>query len=347
MYGRTSRPQAPRPAAVTRGGVAGVRSAYRAQGADAPFSDARAHHGVAFEGYFWRVTDPGTGGVVVALLGICRDRDGRSWATAALAGHPGGVVRRATLDRAAGDPARLALHGATADGRSRVHADERRVTFALGEDAHLTVEVERPVRWPRRALGGTGPAQVVPGLSQYWHPWLLDGTARGSARLGERTWNLDGARVYAEKNWGGGGFPAAWWWGQAHGFAREDATVAFAGGRAGLGPLRLTATSVIVRAGREVVRLTRPPGLLRADTQQPGRWHIAGRTARHTLELEGHAVPAEAHRLPVPLPAQRRELPEGSAQHLAGELRVLLRRGRRTILDDTSHLAGLELGRGT
>ncbi|MCP9490702.1 MAG: tocopherol cyclase family protein [Solirubrobacteraceae bacterium MAG38_C4-C5] len=322
-----------------------MRSAYRARGADPPLGDLRAHHAVAFEGYFWRVTDPGEGGVVIALLGVCRDANGRSWATAALAGHPGGVVRRATLDSAAGDPARLAVCGATADGGAWVRADARQVTFALGDDAHLALEVERPVRWPRRALGGIGPAQLVPGLSQYWHPWLLDGVARGSARLGERTWNLDGARVYAEKNWGGGGFPAAWWWGQAHGFAREDATVAFAGGRAGLGPLRLTATSVVVRAGREVVRLTRPPGLLRVDVG-PGRWRIAGRTGRHTLELEGAAAPADAQRLPVPLPAQRRELPEGSAQHLAGELGVLLRRGRRTILDDTSSLAGLELGRG-
>ncbi|HEV2820565.1 MAG TPA: tocopherol cyclase family protein [Solirubrobacteraceae bacterium] len=283
--------------------------------------------------------------MVVALLGVCRDRDGRSWATAALAGHPGGLVRRASLSHAAGDPARLAVHGATADGGAWVRADERQVTFALGEDAHLALEVERPVRWPRRALGGIGPAQLVPGLSQYWHPWLLDGAARGSVRLGERVWDLGAARVYAEKNWGAGGFPSAWWWGQAHGFAREDATVAFAGGRAGVGPLRLTATSVVVRAGREVVRLTRPPGLLRVETA-PGRWYIAGRTARHTLELESVATPADAHRLPVPLPARRCELPEGSAQHLVGELRVLLRRGRRTILDDSSRLAGLELGRG-
>lgn len=330
---------------MARGVVARLRCAYRARGADLPFGDQRAHHRVAFEGYFWRVTDPHRGGVLIALLGVCRDTDGRSWATAALAGHPGGVVRRATLDHAAGDPTRLAVRGATTDGRAWVRADERQVTFALGGDAILTLEVECPVRWPGRALGGIGPAQLVPGLSQYWHPWLLDGVARGSARLGERTWNLDGARVYAEKNWGAGGFPAAWWWGQAHGFAREDATVAFAGGSAGLGPLRLTATSVVVRVGREVVRLTRPPGLLHVDVA-PGRWHVAGRTGRHTLELEGAAAPADAHRLPVPLPAQRRELPEGSAQHLAGELRVVLRRGRRTILDDTSRLAGLELGRG-
>ena len=86
-----------------------LRRAYRARGADLPFGDPRAHHAAAFEGYFWRVTDPGGGGVVIALLGVCRDAHGRSWATAALAGHPGGAVRRATLDHASGDPARLAV----------------------------------------------------------------------------------------------------------------------------------------------------------------------------------------------------------------------------------------------
>lgn len=325
--------------------TARLRSAYRRTGADPPFGDPRAHHGVALEGYFWRCTDATRGAVVIALLGICRDARGRSWATAALAGHPGGLVRHATLDSAEGDSRRLDVGGTTRDGAAMVRADERRVTFALGADAHLALEVECPVLWPRRAFAGSGPAQVVPGLSQYWHPWLLDGRARGIARLGDRTWELDGVRVYAEKNWGAAGFPAAWWWGQAHGLGREDATVAFAGGRAGVGPLRLTATSVVVRAGDEVVRLTRPPAPLGVDAA-PGCWHIAGRTPRHTLELEASAARPDAHPLPVPIPAQRRELPQGSAQHLAGELRVHLRRGRRTVLDATSRLAGLELGRG-
>ena len=35
---------------------------YRSTGADLPFGNPlRAHRGVAMEGYFWRITDPGTG----------------------------------------------------------------------------------------------------------------------------------------------------------------------------------------------------------------------------------------------------------------------------------------------
>jgi tocopherol cyclase len=57
----------------------------------------------------------------------------------------------------------------------------------------------------------------VPALNQYWHPWLLGGRATGTVSMDGETWSLDGAQVYAEKNWGKEGFPEAWWWGQAQG----------------------------------------------------------------------------------------------------------------------------------
>jgi len=318
----------------------------RAAGANPPFGDPRAHHGVALEGYFWRFTDPAARRVVVVLLGISRDAAGAGWGTAALASHPGGFVRSATLPRAAGHARRLQVSAEHPDGTVALRADTRTLAVDLGAGAALHAELEDSVLWPRRAFGGSGPAQVVPGLSQYWHPWLLGGRVRGSAWLDGEEVGLGGARPYAEKNWGAGGFPDVWWWGQAQAFPHDDACVAFAGGRAGVGPLRALATSVVVRVDQEVVRLTRPPGLLgvRADHS---RWRIRGRTARHVLELEGTAAGTPAHRLPVPVPRQRREIPGGSAQHLAGELRVHLRRGGRTVLEGTSPLAGLELGRGS
>jgi len=326
--------------------MARVAARLRATGADPPFGDPRGHHGVALEGYFWRFTDPPSGRVVVVLLGISRDAGGAGWGTVALASHPGGFVRSATLPRAGGHPHRLQVAAQHADGTAAVRADARTLAVDLGVGATLRAEVEESVPWPRRAFGGSGPAQVVPGLSQYWHPWLLGGRVRGSACLGGEEVGLDGARAYAEKNWGAGGFPDVWWWGHAQAFSREDVCVAFAGGRAGVGPLRALATSVVVRVDDEVVRLTRPPGLLDVRADHRG-WRIRGRTARHALELEGTPAGTPAHRLPVPVPRQRREIPGGSAQHLAGELRVRLRRGGRTILYDTSPLAGLELGRGS
>lgn len=44
---------------------------YRSTGADLPFGNIlRSHPGVAMEGYFWRITDPTTGRVLIALCGV-------------------------------------------------------------------------------------------------------------------------------------------------------------------------------------------------------------------------------------------------------------------------------------
>jgi hypothetical protein len=63
----------------------------------------------------------------------------------------------------------------------------------------------------------------------------------------------------------------------------------------------------------------------------------------HTVELEAQADPSAAHLLPVPVVAERRAEPR-SIQHLAGELTVTVRRGRRLRYRGTSALAGLERG---
>ena len=59
-------------------------------------------------------------------------------------------------------------------------ADARRLDAVVGASAvHVSVESPRP--WPHRRFGGSSLFQSVPGLNQYWHPWLLGGTARGHA----------------------------------------------------------------------------------------------------------------------------------------------------------------------
>src|SRR5919197_1815800 len=55
-------------------------AAYRRTGADPPFGDPRGYHGVGMEGYYWRVTQPSTGEVVVAIVAISRDAAGERWA---------------------------------------------------------------------------------------------------------------------------------------------------------------------------------------------------------------------------------------------------------------------------
>jgi tocopherol cyclase len=311
-------------------------AAYRATGADPPFGDPRGYHAVGMEGHFWRITQPRSGAVVIAILAISRDAEGRPWAMASLAAHPGGAVRSATLPDAWAAPRGLSLHCGDA-----FDADERSLRADLGPDARLDATFAEPLPWPRRAFGALGPAHAVPGLSQYWHPWLLRARVSGTAHIGTEAIDLDGAVAYAEKNWGAGGMPPAWWWGQAHGFDRPDVCVAFAGGRAGLGPLRATATALVVAVGDEVRTVVRPLRPLRVGVDERG-WRLAG----GGIEVEAHADGVAPHLLPVPVPHERRRLDDWAPQHLTGTMRLSVRRRGRTLYEGTSELAGLERGRG-
>jgi tocopherol cyclase len=318
--------------------------AYRGTGADPPFGDPSRYHGTGLEGHFWRFTQPATREVVIVIAAVSRDGAGRPWGMACLAAHPGTAVATAVAPAAWAGERRfgLRLH----DGeRTLLAADDGRLDVDLGPGARLTVELQRPRGWGRRAVGGIGPAQVVPGLSQYWHPHLLHATARGDGVLGGRCLALDGASAYAEKNWGAGGMPQAWWWGQAHGFGDDGVCVAFAGGNAGLGPLHVLAGSVVVALPGELLRVVRPLQPLRVDVGAAG-WRLRGRTARDVVDIEGHVSATPPHRLPVPVPLERRAIDAWSEQHLAGTLQLVVHRRGRVRFRGVSELAGLERGRG-
>ncbi|MGN6132557.1 MAG: tocopherol cyclase family protein [Nocardioidaceae bacterium] len=314
-----------------------LHAAYRATGADLPYGDPLRAHDVAMEGYFWRFTDPASGRVLIALNGVNRARDGH-WSTLGLAAHPSGFLRTLAHPHGSADPHRL---GAYAGVAFRGEPDRLRVD--LGPDAQVDVHIEQPVPWPRRRFGGSSGFHSVPALNQYWHPWLLGGTARGTAVVGDEEWSLDGAHVYAEKNWGRGGFPDAWWWGQAH-FDEPGACVAFAGGQVVAGPLRTTVTALVVLLpDGTLVRLGNPvTSPVHADVSDE-HWRLRGRNARWTVTVEAHAPLAAAHVLPVPLPAEHRNVP-GAIEHLAGDLRVEVHRHRKRVWAGETTLAALEHG---
>lgn len=312
---------------------------YRALGADPPFGDPRRAHGVAMEGYFWRLSDPRSGRVLVALCGVHRGPDGRPWSNVALAAHPGGVVHAADLPGGGADPRALGVRA----GGGAFRADAHGVRLDLGPHARLDLRLHGVRGWTRRAFGGVGIAHAIPGLSQHWHPHVLGARASGTARVDGATLDLTGWRVYAEKNWGRDGFPERWWWGQAHAFAGHDACVAFAGGDVALGPVRTTATALVVRVGDTLVRLGDPVLSPARTAFSDGRWHLRARGPRWSVRLDGRADPDGAHLLPVPLPRHGTSVP-GALQHLSGELDVELRRHGRVVFRGVSALAGLEHG---
>ncbi len=323
-------------------GMATVRrglSAYRASGADLPFGDPRPGHGVAMEGYFWRFTDPDTGRVLIALNGVNRGPDGSHWATLGLASHPTGFLR--TTVHPVGHVSHTDL-GAFAGNAFTGTAEMLKVD--LGEDALLDVTVSDPVPWPRRSVGGSSVFQSVPALNQYWHPWLLGGSAHGRAVVGDAEWELDGWSVYGEKNWGKGGFPDSWWWGQAQGFEDPSVCVAFAGGDVSAGPLRTRVTALVVLLpGGRLLRLGDPVvSPVHAEVSDE-HWVLHGRSAQWRVDVEGYGALDAAHVLPVPLPAEHRNVP-GAIEHLGATLKVSVRRWGRLVWEGESRLAALEHG---
>jgi hypothetical protein len=316
----------------------GLHAAYRSTGADLPFGDPLRAHGVAMEGYFWRVSDPGSGRAIVALCGVNRGPTGH-WATLGLAAWPAPFLRVEAVDGARADAHRLGVEVGSA-----FTADTRQLHLDLGPDARLDLDITDPVPWPRRAFGGSSGFHVVPGLNQYWHPWLLGGRATGRAILGDTVWELRDAQVYAEKNWGRAGFPESWWWGQAQGFADEGACLAFAGGLVHVGPLRTEVTAVVVRLpDGQLLRLGNPgTSPVRARVTDES-WSLRGRARSWSVRVEGHAPVSAAHVLPVPLPGEHRNV-AGAIEHLGGSVSVTVHRRGRLHWRGDSTLAGLEHG---
>jgi hypothetical protein len=222
-------------------------------------------------------------------------------------------------------------------GGGAFRATPNEVHVDLGADARVDLSLDRLVGWPH-TLGGGGLFSAVPFLGQYWHPHVLGGSVSGESIAGARRWSFWGAEVYAEKNWGAG-FPEHWWWGQAQGFERSDVCVAFGGGRLTAGPLAMTVGGAVVRVGDDVVRFAPPFSRVRSSTDGT-RWEVHARNRRCEMRLAGVGTGA-AHVLPVPLPAERRNV-DTDFEFLAARLRVEVT-GAVEFAGETS-LAGLETG---
>jgi hypothetical protein len=305
---------------------------YRRSGANLPTGDPLPSHGAQMEGYFWRITDVARSRVVVVLCGINRHADG-DWATVAIATEPGGFVRSSVLANARSR--RDTLLVTAGDGAFRATAND--VHVDLGDGAVVDLSIARAVGWPH-ALGGGGIFSAVPFLGQYWHPHILGGSASGDAQIGDERWEFDDAEIYAEKNWGAG-FPERWWWGQAQGFERRDVCVAFGGGRLTAGPVAITVGGAVVRVGDDILRFAPPFSTVRSSSDGT-HWEVVARGHRCTLRLAGVGIGAP-HVLPVPLPAERRNV-DTDFEFLAGRMTIELSGAIR--YSGESHLAGLEIG---
>ena len=316
-----------------------LQRAVRATGADPPWSDPRpAHPGVALESWFWRFVTSAPGAEVVLLaVTACHDEDGATWWSVTLAGRGPRGGRHVGTHLVADAVASTSALSIVGDGLA---LGEDGLEVALGED-RLAVRFADRHDWPAGRLGGLGLGHVVPRLTQYWHPHLLGATVTGRAVLGGRTVVLDGATAYGEKNWGRGGTPPGWWWGQGA-LPAEDAVVAFAGGTLRFGPARVDATALAARVGDTVLSCTPPLGRLHAR-RLGDRWRVAGRDGAWTVQVDGRTR-TTPFVFQVPVAGGPRRTAPLSHQHQDAELAIEVRRRGALVVAGTAELAGLELG---
>ena len=311
---------------------------FRATGADLPWGDPLPAHGVATEGYFWKFTQPETGRILTAAVGINQGPDG-PWSTVILAAHPSGFVRTAVHPDGFADPRKF---GVSAGSLFTGEAD--RVVADLGPDARIDVRIVDPLPWPKRAFGGASFFQSIPGLGHRWHPWLLGGRVEGTATIGNEQWNLDGAQVYGEKRWGGVNFPERWWSGSAQGFTEPGACVTFAGAKVISGRLSVETTLVSVRLpDGTVLRFGGPSTSHIRATVTRESWSLHGRNPRSGIEIEASSPLDTAFVVPVPIPAEGRNSP-AAIVHPVGRLNVTVRRRAEIAWKGESTLATLEYG---
>ncbi|MEO3759628.1 tocopherol cyclase family protein [Mycobacterium sp. B14F4] len=322
--------------AARRLAAAPIARWYRRSGADLPFGDPLSSHGTEMEGWFWRLTDAASGRAVVALVSVNSHPDG-DWATAAVALHPGHRVYHAALAEARADTDPFEVDARS--GTSCFSATDDRLRVDL-PGVRVDMRFAAAFEWPK-ALAGGGVASVVPFLNQYWHPYRLGGSADGFVEFDGDRWHFINARLYCERNWGAG-FPDRWWWGQAHDFGDADVSVAFSGGLLALGPLKSDIAGVVVRLGDRVIRLTPPTARVRSELGER-RWTLHATSLRYRVDLHGDGSHLEPHALPVPLPAERRNV-DTDLEHLGGRLHCVVREFGKVIFDGRSELAGLEVG---
>ncbi|MGW4826351.1 tocopherol cyclase family protein [Amycolatopsis japonica] len=308
-----------------------TRNWWRRTGADFPGGDPLPGHGVATEGYLWRFTLPEQQQVVTVACTV--NRDGReTWSHILVAAEPGALLCQETVAGGYTDRETFTI------GLGRLlRYQDNELKVAMG-DLRLEARMTSVSGWSRRTPPN-GLAATLPFLRTYWHPYVLDGEVQGQLDTGSHGYGLHGAHVYAEKSWGRG-FPARWWWGQAHGFNEEGLCVAYVAT-----PVLPTSDSIVLascfihreNAGWHLPVLTN----YAVRHEDHDGWTLTMHGRRHRIHLAGSRIDTP---LPLSLPLPRTRELITAPQALRSRLTVRVERSTRVLLAAETSLASHESG---
>jgi hypothetical protein len=236
------------------------------------------------ESYFLKVNDRESKRALWVKATILARSDGsepvaESWAVAFERGRPAVAAKTTVpLSRARFSPRALDVELPTLSlSRARARGEVGEIAFDLA----LADETQPLLHYPtHRMYVGRFPS------SKFVSP-MPNLAARGEARVGDRTWTIDGWRGLLGHNWGRG-HAFAYAWGHCNVWDDDvDLVLEGASGRVRVGPvLTPTTTLVLVRWRGETHALNRVSQLLRnRGSMTLRRWRFSG--SGPTLSLRG------------------------------------------------------------
>ena len=180
-----------------------------------------------------------------------------------------------------------------------------------------------------------------------WQVLMAHGLASGHIFWQGKRYDFKEAPAYAEKNWGGA-FPSKWFWLQCNAFANTPGlSITAAGGVRDVLGLKENVGLIGIHYQGQFYEFISTKTTFTWTVDPWGYWHLSAHDYRYRVEITGRARDKGAY-VRVPTREGLRWLCRDTTH---GELRVQLwstsRRGEgRTIVESTSHLAGLEVGGG-
>ena len=192
-----------------------------------------------------------------------------------------------------------------------------------------------------RQYSTAGWLAAFPIFEPHYQVLISNGIAKGPLNLygndgANETYDLTGASVYLEKNWGGS-FPSKWWWLQANTGFENDLCVTSTGARRRLPLLKEEEEVALVALHWNGEFLPFPE--IDWDVQW-GQWTIRGRYENYYVEIDGSY---DGNGFPVKCPTVS-GMEDMAFETFNGLLHVKLYQNGNLVLEDSCDEACLEVG---
>ena len=215
-------------------------------------------------------------------------------------------------------------------------------------EAEWDYQTEPIFGWGDRTQQATaGWLSYLPIFEPGWQVLMAHGTATGQMRWRGKDYAFENAPVYAEKNWGGA-FPEKWFWLQCNAFADEPSlSITAAGGVREVLVWKENVAIIGIHYQGKFYEFASTQTDFTWQIDPWGFWQLTARSYRYKVVVTGKAMDEGAYvRVPTKTGMQFlcRDTTHGDLRVQLWKIDCAAQSKDRLILDETSQLAGLEVG---